>query len=118
MPMATNTTEILYLVQGDQRPKPTIQLTDKNNADAPIDLSAATTSILFKVRAKGATTTDLSIACTKLYGGATGWIEVPWGTTDLDLEPGRYEAEVEVSFNGEKQTTYDLINIRIREDFA
>jgi hypothetical protein len=42
-----------------------------------------------------------------------------WGTDDLNQEAGAYEGEIEVvRGSGLRETLYDLLKFKIREDFA
>jgi len=36
----------------------------------------------------------------------------------LDVDPGPYEGEVEIDFDGQIQTVYEVIKFTVREQFA
>ncbi len=121
------------LVKDDTGPPLIFSLTDEFTGN-PIDLSAGTTSMLFKMRAVGSTTIKASISMTKLVGlqnsdgtvtttapydvaGAGGRCQVTWTSTALDTA-GEYEGEIEITFAGPiVQTVYNLVKISIRADF-
>ena len=49
----------------------------------------------------------------------TGVAVLSWQSTDLDRAAGDYEGELEtVLSDGTRQTVYDTIQFRLREDFA
>ena len=44
---------------------------------------------------------------------------IQWQTNDLNQDPGTYEGEIEiVRSTGLRETIYDVLKFRIREDFA
>lgn len=105
-----------YFVQGDDAPQLKVTLTRDETA-AVIDTTGKT--VVFKYRRKGGTTplgtlSDSSSAQQKEDGIAI----FQWGTTDLDIAAGNYEAEVEITDStGLVETVYELIEFSIREDF-
>lgn len=126
--------EKIKLVRNDTGPQLLLSLKDKATGN-PIDLSAAGTSILFKLREVGATTIKATIAAGKITGllndddgtintappynvaGAGGRCGINWSPTALDAA-GEYEAEVEITFaDGTIQTLYDTLKFTVREDF-
>jgi hypothetical protein len=41
-----------------------------------------------------------------------------WGANDLSQSAGDYEGEIEITFSdGTKETIYDLLKFKIRDDF-
>lgn len=107
-----------YLVQGDTGPQLKVALT-REDTGLPVDLSNATS--LFKFRRVGTDTvltTLTSVASTE--DAENGVCLFVWNTGDLDIAPGRYEAEIEVTFNvgsGQTETVYEPIEFILREDF-
>lgn len=106
-----------YLVQGDDAPQIKVTLTRDQTGDI-IDLSARTA--VFKFRKKGtetllATLSDVASASNNSNGIAI----FQWGTTDLDIAPGIYEGEIEITDdeNSRKETVYETIEFEVREDF-
>ena len=118
----------LIVYDADDRPSIWFQIL---NDDGVVDLSAATTVITWKFRAKGTTTVLDSGTCSKVKGGGvTGWVQMDWDSDTLDdLTAGRYEVEISISFNGEIHTVnyyYEVGNsedtdktmpIKVRGDF-
>jgi hypothetical protein len=107
--------ERIKLVQGDNRPYITLTLTD-SSGDA-IDLSDGTTSVVVYFRAAGSTTVLATLATTKVDSGTTGKVMFNFPGTTLNVDAGAYEGEIEISFNGEKQTVYQTLKFVVREDF-
>lgn len=106
----------INLVRNDNLPEVTLTLTD-NATKLPIDLSASTTTVVVRLRAVGGVTVLATLNCTKPNGGADGKVSFFFPGTTLDLEAGVYEGEIEISFNGLKQTIFDLLRFRLRDDF-
>lgn len=107
--------DVIRLVQGDQKPDITLQLTD-NVSGSAVDLSAATTSILVYFRAAGTTTVLSTITCTKT-DAVNGIVSFDFAPSVLSVAAGMYEGEVEVNFNGAVQSSYDLLKFRVRAQF-
>ncbi len=109
-------TDVIRLVKGDERPVIVLTLTDDVTGN-PIDLSLITTTVSVKFR-KAATTTVLStISCGKLGVGTSGQVQFSFIGGVLDVDPGMYEGEVIINFNGEVQTVYDVLRFTVRENF-
>ena len=108
--------ESLKLVQNDTLPAVSLRLTDAVTG-AVLDVSAATTTVTAHIRAAGSSTLKESIVLTKPNGGTDGVVSLTWTATALDTA-GDYEAEIEISFNGSKQTVFDVIPMNIRPQFA
>lgn len=115
--------------QNDSRPSLYFHIYDEDN-DVWVDLSGATTVVTAKFRASGTATVLETITCDKMFdGGASGWVKMEWPTDALDVDVGRYEIEVSVSFDGEIQTANkyyfegaeddddDILPIRVKEEF-
>ncbi len=106
----------IKLVKGDTGPP--IQLTLTSEATGlPIDLTGATVTAHFKSVATGSFVFSraLSVSAPATQGIAV----IAWGATDLNQTPGDYNAEVEILFSGGvRQTVYDLVKFRIRDQIA
>jgi hypothetical protein len=108
--------DLIKLVSGDGKPTITLTLTDEVTGD-PIDLSAGTTSVIIKFRASGSTTLLDTIHCTKA-DAVNGIVTFDFSSgTLVDLAAGAYEGEIEISFNGQTQTIYDMLKFRVRDGF-
>lgn len=108
--------ETINLVQNDVRPAVRLVLRDKKNGN-PLDVSAPTTTLVFRLRAVGGSALKESISMTKPNGGSDGIVEIPWTPTSLNT-PGDFEGEIGLSFNGEAHTVYDLVPIHVRPEFG
>ncbi len=108
--------EKIKLVQGDTRPQIKVNLTEEDTGNI-IDLTGATVTLHF--RAVGGTTPLFSRAgvVTNAVQGEAVFI---WQNGDLNLDAGEYEAEVEVYWaaSNARQTVYDLLKFRLREDIG
>jgi hypothetical protein len=106
--------EKIKLVQGDTLPQVLVTLTDEVTG-LPVDVTGA--AAVMRFRAAG-TTTLRDTLVGSILNGANGQVVFSWGPTTLDVDPGDYEGEVEVTFsNGARQTVYDLLKFKVREDF-
>jgi hypothetical protein len=108
--------DVIRLVQGDERPLVIVTLTD-DITNTPLDLSAGTTTVQVKFREQGQTAVLSTISCTKVAGGSTGQIQFDFNGGVLDVDPGMYEGEIVVDFDGEVQTVYETIRFRVRDNF-
>lgn len=109
--------ERIKLVQGDNLPY--IRLTLTNPADGTaINLSDSSIVVRVYFRAAGSATVLATITCEKVSGGATGQVRFNFPDGVLDVEPGPYEGEVEIDFDGQTQTVYEVLKFNVRSQFA
>jgi uncharacterized protein (DUF1684 family) len=108
--------DTIKLVQGDELPQITLTLRD-DVGNAALDLSAATTTVSVKFKLKGSTTTLSTITTNKLTDGSDGKVYFNFAGGVLDVDPGEYEGEIVIDFNGSVQTVYDTLNFRVRDNF-
>jgi hypothetical protein len=106
---------VIKVVQGDEKPDITLTLTDQVTGNA-IDLSSVTTVVRVKFRSAGSESAPSVITCTKV-DAANGVVRFDFSGNVLSVEPGMYEAEVEVDFNGATHTVYDVLKFRVRAEF-
>lgn len=106
----------IKLVQGDNLPEVTLTLTDRQTGNA-LDLSASTTTVVVKLRAQGGTSVLSVLACSKPNGGADGVVKFYFPANTLDIPAGQYQGEIEISFNGQILTVYDLLQFTLRAEF-
>jgi hypothetical protein len=124
--------EKIKLVQGDTKPALVVSLTDESTG-SPIDVSGATTRLKF--RAAGTLTVLSTTTATKIAGRVTedgtidstapydvpgkgGRVQFNWAAGSLDVPPGDYEGEIEISYpDSTIQTVYDVLKFKVREDF-
>jgi hypothetical protein len=105
----------IRIVQNDNLPEVTLTLTDRQTGD-PIDLSAGTTTVVVKFRALGGTTVLSTLTCSKV-DAVNGVVRFGFPGTTLDVPAGQYQGEIEISFNGQILTPFDLLNFTLRADF-
>jgi hypothetical protein len=94
----------------------TLTLTNSQTGNA-IDLSAATTTVVVKIRAATGTTVLSTLACTKTNGGGDGVVAFNFPTPTLTVPAGQYQGEIEMSFNGQIMTVFDLLQFTVRAQF-
>jgi len=107
---------VIKLVQGDNLPEITLTLTDKATYE-PINLSASTTTVVVKLRAVGGTEVLSTLECWKPNGGADGVVQFYFPNGTLAIDPGQYQGEIEISFNGQILTVFDLLQFTLRAEF-
>jgi hypothetical protein len=106
--------DIIKLVQGDTLPTITVTLTDEFTGVA-VDITGAT--VVVKFRAAGSTTLLTTLACT-IISPTGGIFSFSFPSPALDVEPGLYEGEIQVTFSGGAiQSVFDILKFRVREDF-
>lgn len=105
--------EKIPLVQGDNLPRINSVLKD---ADGVLfDLTGCTGANLY-FKAKGSTDAPDTIVCTVDIPTSKVSFDFPNGV--LDKPAGEYVGEIELDFNGKKQTVYDPLQFKLREQFA
>jgi len=107
----------INLVQGDNLPYIKLTLTDPSTG-AAINLSDSEIVVRVRFRASGSSTVLSTITCEKVSGGTGGQVRFNFGPGVLDVEPGPYEGEVEVDFDGQLQTVYEVLKFNVRSQFA
>ena len=110
-------TSRIKLVQGDTLPYIKLTLTDPATGEA-INVADADVVVRVYFRAAGSDTILSTIQCEKVGGGSTGIVRFNFGNGELDVEPGAYEGEVEIDFDGQIQTVYDVLKFNVRSQFA
>lgn len=108
---------IFKYVQGDTGPQIRVTLTNEDSDEA-VDLTSATVTLHF--REAGAESVLFSREFFINPDEATQGIAVlQWNEGDLDVDAGTYEGEIEViRGNGVRETLYDKLKFKVREDFA
>ena len=75
--------------------------------------------ILLSIEQKDQTQTVLFSRALAFSDATNGKAVLQWQTGDLDVEAGNYEGELEtVLSSGLRETRYELLKFKIREDFA
>lgn len=109
--------EKIKLVQGDNLPYIRLTLTDPTTGE-PLVLSSPQVVVRVYFRAANTTTVLSTLQCEKVDNGATGQVRFNFPNGVLDVEPGLYEGEVEVDFDGQTQTVYEVLKFNVRSQFA
>ena len=104
-------------VQGDTGPQIKVALTEEDSGSA-VDLTGGTATLHF--RAAGESQVLFSRG---LYvnpdTAADGVAILQWQVGDLEIDAGAYEGEIEViRSTGLRETLFDKLKFKIREDFA
>lgn len=109
--------ETFKYVQGDTGPQLRLTFTDEDTGTAT-DLTGATVTLHFRAAGE-----DTVLFSKNLYvnpaTATSGVAVVNWATGELNQDAGAYEGEIEVvRASGVRETIYDKIKFKIREDFA
>jgi hypothetical protein len=104
-------------VRGDTGPQIKVVLTEEGSGDG-VDLTGGTATLHFRAAGE-----NQVLFSRPLYVDPTtaenGEAIIQWGVDDLDQEAGAYEGEIEVVRSGGlRETLYDKLKFKIREDFA
>jgi hypothetical protein len=106
----------INLVQGDTGPQIKTTITREDTGEV-IDMSGGT--VRLKVRKRGAAT--LAFTLTALDVGTNlqeGVAIFAFGSGDLDIDPGHYEGEIEITLSDSTvETVYETLEFFVREDF-
>lgn len=106
--------DVIKLVQGDNLPYIKLTLTD---ADGRV-MNVATATVVVYFRAAGTTTILTTLQCAKVTDGRDGLVKFNFPGSTLNIAPGNYEGEVEVTFpDGLKQTVYEILKFKLRGQF-
>ena len=107
---------IYPLVQGDTAPQIKATITREDDGSV-IDFSGG--SCALKFRAKGSTTTLFTLAAADLGANFENGIALfSFSGTQLDVDKGYYEGEIEITYNsGKIETIYKVIDFYVRADF-
>jgi hypothetical protein len=110
--------ERIKLVQGDTYPQIQVTLSDSNTGSV-IDLTGATVTLHFRA-AGGSAPLFSRVGFVNPATADQGKAVFTWQQGDLDVPAGDYEAEVEILYSGSgaRQTVYELLKFRIREDIG
>lgn len=101
-------------VQGDTGPQIQVTITSANGTAT--NLTGGSVTLHF--RAAGTTNVLFSRPLT-LSDPTNGKATLVWATSDLNVDAGNYEGELEtVLSTGQRETRFELLKFKIREDFA
>jgi len=107
----------IYLVQGDAGSQIKATLT-RDDTGAAIDLTEGTAKLKFKKKNTSTVLSTLTSIAFEADDLTAGIAIFEFGSSDLDISPGEYRAEIFVEFNsGDIETVYEEIDIIVREDY-
>ena len=130
--------DTINLVAGDDKPELNFTLRDSSTAAtgktldeddattwAPIDLTAQTVTVHFRLLGSTSILDSMTCAITNPQvdaGGVpnanTGKCSMQWHDTTLDVAAGTYEGEIELKdSSSRKQTIFDKLKFKVRADF-
>lgn len=105
------------LVRNDTGPQLRLSITNELDGSAT-DLTGGTVTLHFRNPETGDVLFSRAATITS-PNAPLGIAFVQWEVGDLDIDGGAYEGEIEVILaNGERQTIFDTLSFRLREDFA
>jgi len=106
----------INLVQGDTGPQIKATVTREDTGEA-VDLTDAT--VRLKVRKRGANSLAFTLVNINVSDTLADGVAVfAFAEGDLDVEPGNYEGEIEVTLVDESvETIYETLAFFVREDF-
>ncbi len=82
-----------------------------------MDLSDPQTNIMVHFRSVGSAIVLADLVCSKQGSGTDGKCFFNFPGNTLDVPPGIYEGEIEVTIDGDRQTVYDLLKFSVRAQF-
>ena len=121
--------DTIYVVQGDTLPEVRITLRDSNTAAdgqtldpdddttwAPIDVTDAVVKV--RMRPLGEETVSATITCGRTAPFTEGKVFFQFTNGALDVDPGVYEGEIEITYSGGGvHTVYEMLRFNVREQF-
>lgn len=107
--------DTIKLVQGDNRPYIKLRFTQSDGS--ALDLSGDGVTVTVAFRSVTSEDTLFTTVAEKVSGGSNGEVTFNFPGTQLNIDAGYYEAEVEIDFDGERQTIYQRLKFLVREQF-
>lgn len=113
--------EVFKYVKGDTGPQLRLTFTDEDTGTAT-DLTGATVKMHFRPETGGTVLFSKTLYVNPDPAESVKGIAiVNWATGDLDITPGNYHGEIEVTRGGPggtKETIFDILKFKIRDEFA
>ena len=108
----------MLLVQGDTKSQIQATITRADSGSA-VDLNDAS-SIVLRFRKEYSAAIIYTLTGSEADSGDYELGKVLFEFTDLDVDPGNYEGEIEVTYfsDGTKETVFEVIKFIVREDFG
>lgn len=105
-----------YLVQGDNGSAIKATITRSDTGEA-VDLTEATPRLKFKKRNTSTVLSTLQSSSSE-EDQENGICQFAFLTTDLNINSGDYQAEIEITFDdGSIETVFEELDIVVREEF-
>ena len=106
----------INLVQGDTGPQIKVTITREDTGEV-VDMSGGT--VRLKVRKRGASTLSFTLTATDVGQNLQEGIAIfAFSEGDLDIDPGNYQGEIEITFSDSSiETIYETLDFFVREDF-
>lgn len=106
----------IKLVQGDSLPYVYLELSGSLDGSA-IDLTDPSTNVRVRFKSTKSRAVLKTILCEKVEP-AQGKVRFNFSSGTLDVPPGTYEGEIEIDFDGQTETIYDVLKFVVRPQFA
>jgi hypothetical protein len=107
----------VYLVQGDAGSQVKATITREDTGSA-VDLTDATPRLKFKKKNTDTVLTTITSTASSPSDLLGGVAVFEFGSSALNISPGAYIGEIEVTFDsGNIETVYEQIDIVVREDY-
>jgi len=106
----------INLVQGDTGPQIKVTVTREGTGEA-VDLRGAT--VRLKVRKRGASSLAFTLLNINVSDTLQDGVAIfAFAEGDLDVDPGNYQGEIEITFEDSTvETIYETLDFFVREDF-
>lgn len=106
----------INLVQGDTGPQIKVTVT-REDTGAVVDMSGGT--VRLKVRKRGSATLAFTLIANDVGDNLSEGIAIfAFSEGDLDIDPGNYQGEIEITFSDSTiETIYETLDFFVREDF-
>jgi hypothetical protein len=106
----------INLVQGDTGPQIKVTVTREDTGTA-VDMSGGT--VRLKVRKRGSATLSFTLVATDVGDNLQEGVAIfAFSDGDLDIDPGNYQGEIEITFSDSTiETIYETLDFFVREDF-
>jgi hypothetical protein len=108
--------ERIKLVQGDNLPSITLKLTREDGS--PINLDDPDIFVRVFFRQAGSETVLATLICEKVAPLSDGVVRFNFPGTTLNVDPGFYEGEVSIDYDGLIETVYETLKFSVRQQFA
>ena len=102
----------IRLVQGTVLPRVGLELFDKADSEAPVDISQATSASVH-LRKVGDTDVKTTLSCSI----ENGVVYLDIQPAQLDIDPGLYQGEVVIDFAGQPLKLFDTLRINLRAKY-